>query len=58
MSKKIAISKIEIRIGKNVLKLSLQEMKELKEILDETFPEGKTVYNTHNTNLLPSGEKT
>lgn len=44
MSEKIAVSQIEIKIGKDVLKLSLAQMQELKKILNETFPDEKTVY--------------
>lgn len=36
---KIAISKIEIQIGKNKMELSIEEAQELKKILNETFPE-------------------
>lgn len=39
MNDKIKISRIEINIGKKTLSLTLAEMKELKAVLDETFPE-------------------
>ena len=41
---KIEISQIEIKIGKSVLKLSIAQMQELKDVLNETFPEKETVY--------------
>ena len=44
MSDKIAVSQIEIKIGKNVLKLSLAQMKELKDLLNWTFPDENTVH--------------
>ena len=36
---KIAISKIEIQIGKNKFELSLEDAMQLKKILNETFPD-------------------
>lgn len=44
MSDKIAVSKIEIKIGEDVLKLSLAQMRELKDVLNKTFPDEKTIY--------------
>ena len=35
----ISINKVEIKIGKKVLALKLEEAKELKKILNETFPD-------------------
>lgn len=39
MKDKITISKIEIKIADKVIPLTLEQAKELKEILNETFPE-------------------
>src|SRR5262245_45274545 len=38
MKDTIQVTKIEIRIGAKTLSLSIEEMKELKEILNDTFP--------------------
>ena len=35
----IEIKKVEIKIGKKIIKLTLQEAGELKKVLNETFPE-------------------
>lgn len=37
-SKKITVSKIEIKIGDKVLTLTPAELKELKDVLERTFP--------------------
>jgi hypothetical protein len=43
MSNQIQISKIEIKIGKQVISLTPDELKELKAVLDATFPEKEVV---------------
>lgn len=43
---KIAISTIEIEIGDTTQKLTLEQAKELRDILNETFPE-ETVKHIH-----------
>lgn len=45
---KIAVTKIEIKIGGKTLSLTPEEMNELKDILNETFP-----YNTSGTTMCP-----
>lgn len=40
----IKISKIELEVGENKFKLSLAEARELKKILDDTFPNKEVVY--------------
>ena len=40
---KIEVSKIEIKIGGKVISLTLAEAKELRDILDETFPKASPV---------------
>ena len=40
----VKISKIELEIGKNKIKLSLEEAHELKKILNDTFPSKEAVY--------------
>ena len=42
-SDKIAVKKIEIEVGGKILGLTPEEMKELRDILDATFPK-ETVY--------------
>ena len=44
MSEQIKVERIEIKIGKKVLNLTPEEMKELRDVLDKTLPKGKTVY--------------
>ena len=44
MSDQIKVERIEIKIGKKVLSLTPEEMKELRDVLDATFPKKKTVY--------------
>ena len=44
MSNKIAVSKIIIKIGSQTLSLTPQELKELKDVLEATFPTEKTVF--------------
>ena len=44
MKDKIEVSVIEIVIGKTVLRLSPEELKELQDILNDTFPQEKTVH--------------
>ena len=46
MSEKITVEKIEIKIGKKALVLTPAEMKELRDVLDATFPK-ETVYVDH-----------
>ncbi len=41
---KISVEKISIKIGRKTLDLTPEEMKELRDILDQTFPKEKTVY--------------
>lgn len=41
---KISVDKIEIRIGKKTLSLTPGELKELRDVLDATFPTGITAY--------------
>ena len=53
MSDKIAVSRIEIKIGKDVLKLSIAQMQELKEVLNKTFPDDKTVYIDRQPYYIP-----
>jgi hypothetical protein len=42
--KTVEISKVNIKIGKKEIELSVEEAKELKEILNETFGEKGVVY--------------
>ena len=44
MSKKVEVSKINIKIGDKEIPLTLGEAKELQELLNKTFGEEKTVY--------------
>ena len=44
MEDKIQITNIELKVGKNKFNLSLKEAHELKDILNETFPEKEIVY--------------
>ncbi len=45
---KIEVSKVEIKIGKKIIPLSLEEAKELKDILNETFPDpSPTIINNY-----------
>lgn len=44
MKEQIKVTKIEIRIGNKTLSLSPEEMKELKEILNDTFPNPVQIY--------------
>ena len=41
---KIKITNIELQIGKSKFKLSLDEARELKKILNDTFPSKEVVY--------------
>ena len=43
MSEKISISKIQIKIGNKALDLTLEEARELKDILNTTFPEKEVI---------------
>ena len=43
----VVISKINIKIGKKEIELSLDEAKELREILNVTFGEKEMVYVPH-----------
>lgn len=40
----IKVKAVEITIGGKTLRLSMEEAKELKDVLNTTFPEEKTVY--------------
>ena len=44
MTKNVKVSNISIKIGKNKITLTLDEAKELKELLNETFGDKETVY--------------
>jgi hypothetical protein len=44
MNKKVEVSKINIKIGKKEIPLSLNEAKELRDILNDTFGKQETVY--------------
>lgn len=44
MSEQIKVERIEIKIGKKVLSLTPEEMKELRDVLDQTFPKEKVTY--------------
>jgi hypothetical protein len=41
---RIAVSRIEIEIGRKVISLTPEEMRELRDILDATFPKEKIKY--------------
>lgn len=41
---KIKVSKIEITIGNKTISLTAAELRELKDVLEQLFPEQKTVY--------------
>ncbi len=43
-SKRVKIGSIEIEINGEVIKLGLEEAKELKDILNDTFPEREITY--------------
>ena len=47
MSKTISVEHIQIKIGKEVLKLSLEDIRELKDILNKLFPEPLERYVTY-----------
>lgn len=44
MPNQVEVSKINIKIGKKEISLSLGEANELMELLNETFGKGETVY--------------
>lgn len=46
MSKKVKIGNIEIEIGGRVMKLKLEEAKELRDMLNSTFPEKEYIPST------------
>ena len=43
MSEQIKVSKIEIKIGKQVISLTPDELKELKAVLEATFPNKEVI---------------
>ena len=43
MSEQIKVSKIEIKIGKQVISLTPDELKELKNVLEAAFPEKEVI---------------
>ena len=44
MSKKTKISKIVLEVGGKKIEMSLSEARELKQILNDTFPDKETVF--------------
>lgn len=45
MSKKVKVSKIKIEIGENEFELTLEQARELRDLLEDTF--GKTIYQPY-----------
>ena len=44
MKTKVEVKKIEINIGKQKIELTLDEARELRDLLNDTFGEQKTIY--------------
>jgi len=44
MSKSVKIKKVVLKIGKSEFALSLEEVKELQEVLDKAFAPTRTIY--------------
>ena len=44
MGKTIKVDKIRLELGGHTLELSIEQMKELRDLLNETFPNKETVY--------------
>ena len=44
MSEKVSVSKIVVKMGKKEVELTLEEAKELQELLNDTFGKKETVY--------------
>lgn len=51
---KITVDKIRITIGRKVIELAPDELKELRDTLDEVFPRAVTYLTHHNATLSPN----
>lgn len=52
--KAVKISKIKLEIGDTIIELTLEEAKELRKILNDTFPEKHTPYQPPIVPYVPS----
>lgn len=54
----VEISKVEIKIGKQVISLTPAEFQELRNVIDAAFPRGNTTYVAPSIPIIIEKEKT